>query len=113
MEELSKLIERFQSLKSVTGTSKSSSYSVTIVFEPWDDKVQVEFGGYDISGWSRHEHLQTTVDNLLIDVEVKIAEAERIVEEEGDTLSEDDLDVIRKASPVSDLNESRRTKGIF
>lgn len=113
MKELVKLIQRFQALKIVTGTSKSSSYSVTILFEPWDGKAQVEFGGYDISGWSRHEYLQTTVDNLLIDMEAKVAEAERTVSEEGNMLSEDDLDVIRKASPASDLDESRRTKGIF
>ena len=77
MEELTKLIRRFQALKSVTGTSKSSSYSVTILFEPWDDKVQVEFGGYDICGWSRHEYLQTTQQNLLVDLETKVIEAEK------------------------------------
>lgn len=81
MEELTKLIQRFQALKSVTGTSKSSSYSVTILFEPWGDKVQVEFGGYDISGWSRHEHLQTTQQNLLVDLEAKVIEAEKAAHE--------------------------------
>ena len=79
MDSLLSLIRRFQALKEVTGTSKSSSYSVQLHFDPWSDRVQVEFGGYDVGDWSRHEYLQTTIDNLLIDMESKIKEAETLV----------------------------------
>lgn len=83
MEDLLNLINRFQALKNITGTNKCSSYAVTITFEPWDDRVQVEFGGYDVGHWSRHEYLHTTVDNMLVDIESKVKEAESIVHSES------------------------------
>lgn len=82
MTELLSLIKRFQELKEITGTSKSSSYSVSIHFDPWGEGVQVEFGGYDVGHWCRHEYLSTTVNNLLIDFEAKVVEAERIVKDD-------------------------------
>lgn len=81
MNDLLSLIKRFQSLKDITGTSKSSSYSVSLHFDPWGESVQVEFGGYDVGEWKRHEGLVTDVDNLLVDFEAKVVEAERIVKE--------------------------------
>lgn len=79
MNDLLGLVKRFQALKDITGTNKSSSYSVQIYFDPWTENIQVEFGGYDVGDWSRHEYLQTTVENLLIDMENKVKEAETIV----------------------------------
>ena len=84
MTDLIKLIERFQALKDITGTSKSSSYSVSLHFDPWGEGVQVEFGGYDVGDWSRHEYLKTTVTSLLVDFQSKVEEAERIVQRDID-----------------------------
>jgi hypothetical protein len=81
MDKLLDLIERFQNLKNITGTTKSSSYSVQLHFDPWSDRVQVEFGGYDVGCWSRHEYLNTTRHKLLIDMEAKIVEAESLVKD--------------------------------
>lgn len=52
MKELLEQIKRFQDLKYVTGTTKSSSYEVNFYFHPWNDTVNVEFGGYDCGDWS-------------------------------------------------------------
>jgi len=79
MEKLFEQINRFQNLKNVTGSSKSSSYSVQIYFSPWSETVQVEFGGYDIGGWSRHEEMTTTRDKLLEDFTKKVDKAVEIV----------------------------------
>lgn len=83
MTDLLTLIKRFQDLKEITGTSKSSSYSVQIYFDPWSEGVQVEFGGYDVGDWSRHEYMKTTVDSLMVDFEAKVVEAEKLVAEES------------------------------
>lgn len=83
MDKLLDLINRFQALKDITGTNKSSSYSVQFHFDPWSDRVQVELGGYDIGHWSRHEYLETTRENLLVDFEAKVKEAEEIVAHEA------------------------------
>lgn len=48
MDKLLELVNRFQALKDVTGTNKSSSYSVQFHFDPWSDRVQIEFGGYNV-----------------------------------------------------------------
>jgi len=76
MQELIDQIKRFQSFKERTGCSKTSSYSVHISFPTYGDEVYVEFGGYDVGGWSRHESITTTVDNLLADITKKIDEAD-------------------------------------
>jgi len=81
MNELELLIKRFQSLKEITGTNKTSSYSVGIFFDPWNDTVAIELGGYDIPNWSRHEYIKTTRKNLLKDLEEKIIQAEQDVEQ--------------------------------
>ena len=77
--ELQKQIKRFRSFKQRTGASKGSSYSVSINFDGYDnDTVHVEFGGYDIGDWSRHERLETTWDNLVEDFTKKIDEADEV-----------------------------------
>jgi hypothetical protein len=79
MKELLDLIKRFQDLKNITGTNKSSSYSVNIHFDPWEQVVEIELGGYDVGDWSRLECISTTKQSLLFDLERKIIEAEQIV----------------------------------
>jgi len=81
-EELDKQIRRFKSFKERTGTSKSSSYSVTITFSAYDDTVYVELGGYDVGGWSRHESFETTMDDLVTDLTKKVDEADEITKYE-------------------------------
>jgi len=81
-EELEKQIKRFQSFKERTGASKSSSYSVHISFNVGDDHVYVELGGYDVGGWSRHESIRTTWDNLIEDITKKVDEADEITKYE-------------------------------
>jgi hypothetical protein len=81
-EELEKQIKRFQSFKDRTGTYKCSSYSVTLSFNCWEDKVYVEFGGYDVGNWSRHESIETTWDNLIEDITKKVDEADEITKYE-------------------------------
>lgn len=81
MKELLEIIERFQKLKEITGTSKSSSYAVTIRFDPWEEDVRVELGGYDVGYWARHEYLDTTRKDLLKDLSKKVDEAEKAVAE--------------------------------
>ena len=83
MDKLLELINRFQALKAITGTNKSSSYSVQIHFNPWSDRVEVELGGYDVGHWNRHEYLETNRENLLVDFEAKVKEAEEIVAQEA------------------------------
>lgn len=78
MKDLIDTIDRFQALKNITGTSKSSSYAVTIRFDPWHEGVVVELGGYDVGNWSRHEYLNTTRNKLLEDLCSKVDEAEEI-----------------------------------
>lgn len=86
MKELLDLINRFQNLKEITGTNKTSSYAVSIHFDPWNDSVTVEFGGYDVPGWSRHEYLHTTRQDLLQDFEDRVREAEYLVnQDQGET----------------------------
>ena len=74
-------IERFQSLKNITGTSKMSSYSVSISFDPNSDEVDIELGGYDVGDWSRHTHIKTTKARMIEDLTAKVDEAVRIVSE--------------------------------
>lgn len=80
--ELEKQIKRFRSFKERTGTNKSSSYSVSINFNAYDDNVYVELGGYDVGGWSRHETLETTWDNLVEDFTKKVDEADEATKHE-------------------------------
>lgn len=80
MKELLDLINEFQNLKGITGTSKTSSYGVSLYFDPWSDAVSIELGGYDVGNWSRHEYLNTTRENLLVDLRNKIEDAKREVE---------------------------------
>ena len=80
--ELQKQIERFRSFKERTGASKSSSYSVSINFDGYNDTVYVEFGGYDVGGWSRHESLETTQDYLVRDFTFMVDLADKLTEHE-------------------------------
>lgn len=89
MKDLLNQIKRFQDLKDITGTSKSSSYSVTLSFNPWTDVVQVEFGGYDCGDWSRHEYMSTTRDKLIEDLTKKVDEAVEKVTEYSQEIDEE------------------------
>jgi len=82
IEELENQIKRFQSFKERTGASKTSSYSVNISFSCYEDKVYVEFGGYDVGDWSRHESIETTWDNLIEDIIKKVDEADEFTKYE-------------------------------
>ena len=80
--ELEKQIKRFQSFKERSGTDKTSSFSVHLSFNCWDDNVYVEFGGYNVGGWSRHESIETTWENLIEDITKKVDEADEITKYE-------------------------------
>lgn len=82
MKELYNVIERFQALKEKTGTNKSTSYQVLVHFDCWSDDVTVEFGGYDVGNWSRHEYMTTTKENLIKDMNRKVDEAYLEVEKD-------------------------------
>jgi hypothetical protein len=79
MFELLNQIERFQSLKNITGASKMSSYSVSISFDPHSDEVNIELGGYDIGDWKRHTYIKTTKAQMIEDLTIKVNEAVQIV----------------------------------
>lgn len=81
--ELENQIKRFRSFKERTGADKSSSYSVSINFTSYDDSVYVELGGYNVGDWSRHEKLETTLDNLVEDFTKKIDEADELTKNEA------------------------------
>lgn len=81
MQEFYTLLERFQALKKI-GCSKSSSFCVSLIFNPWDDTVTVEFGGYDIGGWARHECRNCKKSEFLEEFEEWVKEAEDIVSNE-------------------------------
>jgi hypothetical protein len=82
MSNFETLHKQFLKLRDKTGASKMSSYSMTIYFSP-DEDISIELGGYDIQDWSRHEHIgifkseKEAIDAL----EIKINEAEKLVEE--------------------------------
>ena len=78
MEEFYALLERFQALKKI-GCSKSSSFCVSLNFDPWNDDVTVEFCGYDVGNWSRHEHRNCKRSEFLKKFEEWVKEAEDIV----------------------------------
>lgn len=78
MQEFYILLERFQALKKI-GCSKSSSFCVNLNFNPWDDKITVEFGGYDVGNWSRHEYRTCKKSEFLDKFKEWVNEAEDIV----------------------------------
>jgi hypothetical protein len=89
-QKFEELAARFQALASQTGTSKMSSYSVTLEKPMWYE-WQLALGGYDIPDWPRHVTLGPfkTLDEVLVAFEKKVIEAEaivsaRIVEEDGE-----------------------------
>lgn len=55
-----------------------SSYGVELYFSAMEDRVIVEFGGYDVGSWSRNERIVTTWDNLVDDLTAKVDEADKI-----------------------------------
>lgn len=79
MEKLYELIERFQSLKNKTGTNKSSSYELNLYFSPWDDKVSINWGCYEIGDYPRHYETNATRDTLLAHMESEISKMEQVV----------------------------------
>lgn len=81
-EQIEQQIKRFQSFAERTGRSKSSSYSVELHFSALNDTVTITFGGYDVGSWSRHESIQTTWDNVVMDLTRKVDEADSITKHE-------------------------------
>jgi hypothetical protein len=79
MTELFALIERFQSLKNITGTSKIGSYQVLINFDPHSDKINIEWGCYDIHRYPRHYVTQTNKSNLIEHMQSEIKKMEHTV----------------------------------
>jgi hypothetical protein len=79
-QKFEELAARFQALASKTGTSKMSSYGVTLEKPMWYG-WQLALGGYDIADWPRHVTLGPfdTLDELLVAFEKKVIEAERAV----------------------------------
>lgn len=80
MEQLVHLINRFQKLKDITGTNKSTSYDVNIRFDVWTDNITITLGTYDVGEWNRYTEIHTTLPKMLDDFEAKIEEAEAEVE---------------------------------
>jgi hypothetical protein len=80
-DKLIELINRFQSLAEKTGRSKSTSYQVILHFTA-DDEVEVNLGGYDIGNWNRHTTFSTNKRDLIRDLELKVTDAERVVNNE-------------------------------
>lgn len=78
MKEFYTLLDRFQNLKRV-GCNKSSSFCVNLSFNPWNDEVTVEFGGYDVGNWSRHEYRTCSKSEFLSKFEEWVKEAEDII----------------------------------
>jgi hypothetical protein len=84
-QKFEELAARFQALASKTGTSKMSSYGVTLetvtLEKPMWYGWQLALGGYDIADWPRHVTLGPfdTLDELLVAFEKKVIEAERAV----------------------------------
>lgn len=78
MEKFYELLDRFQALKRV-GCNKSSSFCVSLHFDPWNDDVTVEFGGYDVGNWSRHEYRTCEKSEFLEKFEEWVKEAEDII----------------------------------
>ena len=75
------LVARFQALANQTGTSKMTSYTVTLekpMWHPWS----LTLGSYDIPDWPRHLTLgpYETFENLLAGLEKAVKEAEAAVE---------------------------------
>lgn len=81
MKELFELVDRFQKLKEVTGTNKSSSYTVSIHFDLWEDKVTLEWGCYDVGSYPRHYQTECTREDLLTHMVQEIEQMEQVVKE--------------------------------
>jgi hypothetical protein len=79
-QKFEELVARFQALASKTGTSKMSSYNVTLEKPMWY-AWQLALGGYDIGDWPRHLTLGPfeTLDEMLDAFEKKVIEAEKAV----------------------------------
>lgn len=65
MNDLLKLIDRFQALRAKTGAGKMSSYQLTLTFDPDGDSIELQWGCYDIADYPRMYETTSTRDNLL------------------------------------------------
>ena len=78
--------KRFASLMSKTGCEKSSSYTMSVEFDPHSDEVRTYLGTYDVSDWPRHTYLGPfrSEEEAMQATLVKVIEAEAAVQaEEG------------------------------
>lgn len=78
--ELLEQIARFQKLKEITGCSKMSSYRIGFTFGPWDDqRVDIEWGCYDVGGYNRHYRTSCLKENLIEHMKQEIRKMEEVV----------------------------------
>lgn len=82
MKELYEQIDRFQKLKELTSTSKSSSYCVQFHFDPWDDMINIEWGCYDVGSYPRHYYTKCKRDELVEHMSAEINKMELVVKQE-------------------------------
>ena len=65
MNDLLKLIDRFQALRAKTGAGKTRSYQLTMTFDPDGDSIELQWGCYDIADYPRMYETTSTRDDLL------------------------------------------------
>ena len=87
LSEVYDLISRFQNLKNTTSTSKSSSYRLSLSFDPWSEVVNLEWGCYDVSHYPRHYYTETTRAELIAHMTAEIEKMEAVVAPPGGTCS--------------------------
>lgn len=83
MHKLNELVRKFQDLSIKTGRYKSTSFGVTLEFDPHfntNGKVNIVIGGYDIPGFGRTHIVESTADNWINDLEATVAKAQGLVE---------------------------------
>lgn len=80
MHQLLEQITRFQNLKEITGCSKTSSYQIGFTFDPWDDqRVDIEWGCYDVGDYNRHYRTSCQKQNLIEHMKQEISKMEEVV----------------------------------
>lgn len=80
MNDLVKLIDRFQALKTKTGAGKTSSYQLTMTFDPDGDCIELQWGCYDIADYPRIYETTSTRCDLLSHMQREIEMMEVAVE---------------------------------
>lgn len=80
MNDLLKLIDRFQAFRAKTGAGKLSSYQLTLTFDPDSDVVELQWGCYDVADYPRMYETTTTRQSLLIHMQREIEMMEIAIE---------------------------------